>query len=218
MKPKLKSQKKDKLVIITDFFEKTCPNPQTELEFETPFQLLISTLLAAQCTDKRVNMVTANLYRIAPTPEKMLTFSQEELEHHIRSVNYYKTKAKHILETCDRIVHHFNGKIPENLDDLQSLSGVGRKTASVVLVCAFGIPAFPIDTHVFRVSNRLGIVKGKDVSETETQLRDLLNPKDWYRFHHYLILHGRYICKAKKPECSTCGLQLVCDYFQQIKK
>jgi endonuclease-3 len=209
----VRPSKADKLNEITRYFENKFPNPKTELEFESPFQLLVSTLLAAQCTDKRVNMVTAELFRVAPTPQKMLKLSQDEVENYIRSVNYYKTKAKHILETCERLVNDFGGEVPDNLDDLQTLPGVGRKTASVVLVCAFEKPAFPVDTHVFRVSNRLGLIKGKDVKETETKLCRLLDPSDWYRFHHYFILHGRYICKAQTPDCVSCGLTSVCSYF-----
>jgi len=207
----------DKIKFLSDYFEKILPNPQTELEFNSPFQLLIATLLAAQCTDKRVNMVTKILYRTAPTPQKMIKLSQEELEDYIRSVNYYKTKAKHVLETSRILIENFGGEVPQTLEELQTLPGVGRKTASVVLVCAFDIPAFPVDTHVFRVSNRIGIVKANDVQKTEAKLRKILDPKDWYRFHHYFILHGRYTCKAPTPNCAECGLTEVCDFFRKKK-
>lgn len=205
----------EKINFLSDYFKKILPNPQTELEFNSAYQLLIATLLAAQCTDKRVNIVTKVLFRVAPTPEKMIKLSQEEVENYIRSINYYKTKAKHVLEASRLIIENFNGKVPADLEALQTLPGVGRKTASVVLVCAFDIPAFPVDTHVFRVSNRIGIVKEDDVAKTEAKLRKILDPKDWYRFHHYFILHGRYTCKAQNPNCAECGLKEVCDFYKK---
>jgi len=202
---------------LTGAFRKKFPNPQTELEFNTPFQLLISTLMAAQATDKQVNIITRILYEVAPTPEKMLSLGEEGVAGYIRSINYYKTKAKHIIETSRILLERFGGEVPFSLEDLQSLPGVGRKTASVVQICAFGIPAFPVDTHVFRVSNRLGIAKASDVKKTEDQLRKRIPKENWYSFHHYLILHGRYTCKAANPACESCEVTEWCVFFQKKK-
>lgn len=208
----------EKVENLTRLFSHKFPNPKTELEFETPFQLLISTLLAAQCTDKRVNIVTQDLYRVAPDPYAMLTLGEAEVMEMIRSVNYYKTKAKHIIETSQILIERFNGEVPKTLEELQELPGVGRKTASVVQICAHEIPAFPVDTHVFRVSNLLGIANAKDVRKTEEQLKKRIPQKEWYRFHHFLILHGRYTCKARNPDCQHCGVSAYCDDYQKRKK
>ncbi|MBN8704758.1 MAG: endonuclease III [Bacteroidetes bacterium] len=209
---------KERIDFLTQAFQTKFPNPETELEFNSPFQLLISTLMAAQATDKQVNIITRTLYQVAPTPEKMQALGEEQVAGYIKSINYYKTKAKHIVETSRILLEKFGGEVPSSLEDLQSLPGVGRKTASVVQICAFGIPAFPVDTHVFRVSNRLGIAKASDVKKTEEQLRKRIPKENWYSFHHYLILHGRYTCKAANPACESCEVTSFCSFFEKNQK
>lgn len=209
---------KQKIEFLTTAFAAKFPDPQTELEFSSPYQLLISTLMAAQATDRQVNIITRSLYQTAPTPERMVALGEDGVADAIRSINYYKTKARHIVETSRILIENFGGKVPETLEDLQSLPGVGRKTASVVLICAFGSPAFPVDTHVHRVSNRLGIARSSNVKQTEEQLRKRIPASFWYSFHHYLILHGRYTCKAVSPACIRCEVFSVCGYPAQQKK
>ena len=208
-------QIKEKIAFLDQAFHLKFPEPKTELEFETPFQLLISTLLAAQCTDARVNKVTETLFRVAPNPVEMIKLTETELQEIIHSVNYYKTKAKHVLETSRLLIERFDGQVPTQLEDLQQLPGVGRKTASVVRICAFGLPSFPVDTHVFRVANRIGVAKAVTVEKTESQLRKRIPEADWYRFHYYFILHGRYTCKAQKPDCESCEVKKVCLFWEQ---
>lgn len=203
---------KEKISELTHRFEKLIPSPQTELEFNTPYQLLVATVMAAQATDRQVNVITRTLFRVAPDPVSMVSLGEEGILHYIRSINYNRTKAGHIYSLSRQLIDEFDGNVPQTMEALQRLPGVGRKTASVVLICAFGIPAFPVDTHVFRVSNRLGIATAPTVEKTEEQLRKRLLETDWYRFHHYLILHGRYTCKAKNPACGTCSLSDLCRF------
>lgn len=204
---------REKISKLTDRFGQLIPSPQTELEFNTPYQLLVATVMAAQATDRQVNVITRTLFRVAPDPRSMVFLGEEGIFHYIRSINYNRTKAGHIYSLSVQLIDEFGGEVPASMEDLQRLPGVGRKTASVVLICAFNIPAFPVDTHVFRVSNRLGIAKAANVSKTEEQLRKRLPESDWYRFHHYLILHGRYTCKAKNPSCETCQVRDLCSEY-----
>ena len=181
------------------------------LNFNTPFELLIAVILSAQCTDERVNKVTAKLFEKYTTPESMLTLTDKELEGYIFSCGLYKTKAKHILSASKDIVEKFGGQVPSDLQSLRSLDGVGRKTANVVYSVAFKGDAIAVDTHVFRVSNRIGLAKAKNVLNTEKQLMKNIEKKDWSRAHHYLIYLGRSYCKASKPDCENCPIKDYCD-------
>ena len=186
------------------------------LNFSSPFELLIAVILSAQCTDERVNKVTAKLFEKYNTPQSMLTLTEKELEGYIFSCGLYKTKAKHILSASKDIVDKFNGQVPTDLDGLRSLDGVGRKTANVVYSVAFKGDAIAVDTHVFRVSNRIGLAKAKNVLNTEKQLMKNIDKKDWSRAHHYLIYLGRSYCKASKPDCENCPIKDYCD--KKIKR
>ena len=181
------------------------------LHYGTPYELLVAVMLSAQCTDERVNKVTAELYKDYDTPEKMLALSQEELEEKIFSCGLYKTKAAHILSASRDILTRFGGKVPDNLKDLQSLAGVGVKTANVVYSVAFGGDAIAVDTHVFRVSNRIGLVDAANVTKTEKQLMDNIEKSMWRKAHHYLIYLGRQVCKAGRPLCGACPIEALCE-------
>ena len=186
------------------------------LKFSTPFELLIAVILSAQCTDERVNKITARLFKEYNSPEKMLTLTNAKLEKFIFSCGLYKSKAEHILSACRDIIDKFGGNVPDNLDDLRTLAGVGRKTANVVYSVAFGGNAIAVDTHVFRVSNRIGLVKADNVLKTEKDLMIILDEKDWSRAHHYLIYLGRSFCKAKNPDCVACPIKDDC--LKKIKR
>lgn len=181
------------------------------LKFSSPYELLVAVILSAQCTDERVNKVTAVLFKEYNTPEKMLSLSQEELEKYIYSCGFYKAKAGYILSASKDIIQKFDGQVPNNLEDLRSLAGVGRKTANVVYSVAFGGNAIAVDTHVFRVSNRIGLVNEKDVLKTELALQKILDEKDWSRAHHYIIYLGRSFCKSQKPDCANCPINDKCE-------
>ncbi len=180
------------------------------LNFNSPYELLIAVILSAQCTDERVNKVTAVLFSTANTPEKMLNLTQEQLEKYIYSCGFYRAKAKHILSATKDIIEKFNGQVPNNLKDLMTLDGVGRKTANVVYSVAFKGDAIAVDTHVFRVANRIGLVNEKDVLKTELSLMKVIDKKDWSKAHHYLIYLGRSFCKAIKPNCQDCPIKENC--------
>lgn len=180
------------------------------LNYTTPYELLVAVILSAQCTDERVNKITAELFKEFNTPEKMITLSQEELEKYIYSCGLYKSKAKNILKTSLDIIEKFNGEVPCTLERLMSLAGVGRKTANVVYSVAFGGCAIAVDTHVFRVSNRIGLVKERNVLNTEKALMKILDKNDWSRSHHYLIYLGRSYCKAIRPDCDNCPITELC--------
>ena len=186
------------------------------LNFKTEYQLLIAVILSAQCTDERVNKITAELFIDYGTPEKMLTLSQVELEKKIFSCGLYKSKAEHILSATKDIVEKFNGQVPSDLENLRSLAGVGRKTANVVYSVAFKGNAIAVDTHVFRVSNRIGLVKADNVLNTEKGLMKIFDESDWSRAHHYLIYLGRSFCKASKPDCENCPIKAEC--LKKIKR
>ncbi len=186
------------------------------LNFNSDYQLLVAVILSAQCTDERVNKVTSVLFEKYGTPEQMLSLSQEQLEGYIFSCGLYKEKAKHILSASCDLINKFNGQVPKTLEALQSLSGVGRKTANVVLSVAFGQPAIAVDTHVFRVSNRIGLVNENNVNSTEKALMNILDKKDWSRTHHYLIYLGRSYCLARKPNCENCPIEKLCE--KRIKR
>lgn len=181
------------------------------LDHTSPFELLIATMLSAQCTDVRVNIVTAELYKEHNTPETILSLGEEGLLERIKTCGLANTKAKNIIKTCHRLLENFDGKVPKTMAELTSLPGVGRKTANVVMSNAFGIPAIAVDTHVFRVSNRLGLGKGKNVTEVERALQKNIPKSRWSAAHHQLIWHGRKICSARNPKCDICPLADYCD-------
>lgn len=180
------------------------------LEFSTPYELLIAVILSAQCTDERVNKITRVLFENYNTPEKMVRLTNAELEKYIFSCGLYKSKAEHILSASRDIIEKFNGQVPNDLEQLRTLAGVGRKTANVVYSVAFKGNAIAVDTHVFRVSNRIGLAKANNVLQTERALMDILDESDWSRAHHYLIYLGRSFCKASKPDCANCPINEFC--------
>lgn len=196
----------------------TYPNAKCALEFKSPYELLVSTILSAQCTDVRVNQVTEELYKEYNTPEKMISLTEEELGEKIRSCGFYKNKSKNILGATRDIIQKHGGEVPKTMEELIELPGVGRKTANVVLSNAFGVPAIAVDTHVFRVSNRLGIAKGDTPDQVEKGLMENVPREMWSDTHHYLIWHGRQICKARKPQCEICPLAPYCGYFNEEVK
>jgi len=203
---------------ILERLRKMYPSPRTELEFETPFQLLVATMLAAQSTDRQVNKVTARLFDAYGTPEAMATLSAEQLEPWVSSVGLYRNKSRAITETARIIIGKYGGDVPETREELESLPGVGRKTANVVLSNAFDVPAFAVDTHVFRVARRLGLSGGKNPLEVEKDLCRLIDPGDWKDAHHWLIFHGRRVCAARSPRCGNCGLEDLCRSEDKVAK
>ncbi len=193
------------------------PDAKCGLEYESPFQLLIATILSAQCTDKRVNLITPGLFKRAPNPEKMLGLGEKGLAKAIQSCGLYQSKAKNILGTCRILTERYQGEVPRSLETLTELPGVGRKTANVVLSNAFAVPAIAVDTHVFRVAQRLGLAKGKNPEQIERRLMEVLPRRDWGEAHHLLIHHGRQLCRARNPRCERCPLTRQCTYFQGVK-
>lgn len=204
----------DKTTKIIDLLSQEYPNAKSELVFDNAYQLLVAVILSAQCTDKRVNQVTKKLFDIASTPQKMADLPIETLEKLIFSCGFYKHKAMFLHNNALELLSKFNGEVPSDLESLRSLSGVGRKTANVVYAVAFNGQAIAVDTHVFRVSNRLGLAKAKNVLDTEKMLMQAIDKDLWSKSHHYLLLHGRYVCKSQKPNCSQC---VVCDYCDYNK-
>lgn len=198
---------------ILEILSETYPDAKCALNFNSPYELLISTILSAQCTDVRVNQVTEELYKEYNTPEKIISLTEEELGEKIRSCGFYKNKSKNILGATRAILEEHNGEVPSTMEELIKLPGVGRKTANVVLSNAFGVPAIAVDTHVFRVSNRLGISKGDTPDQVEKGLMENVPRKMWSDAHHYIIFHGRQICKARKPNCEQCPVAPYCEYF-----
>lgn len=195
--------------------KKMHPDAGCELNYGTPFELLVAVILSAQCTDKRVNEVTKDLFKKYNNPEQYATMTPAELEPLIHSCGFFHNKAVNIIGAAKGIVDRFGGEVPKTMAELTSLPGVGRKTASVVMTVAFDEPAMPVDTHVFRVSGRLGLSHGKNPEQVEKDLKDLYPPSDWNIVHHTLIFHGRYICKALRPNCSECTLTEYCPYFKE---
>ena len=188
------------------------PHPTTELEYRSPFELLIAVILSAQATDKSVNLATRKLFSQANTPEKILALGETGLMEFIKSIGLYKTKAKNILATCQLLIQQHHSEVPREREQLEKLPGVGRKTANVVLNTAFGEPTIAVDTHIFRVANRTGIAPGKNVLEVELKLLKVVPQEFRLDAHHWLILHGRYVCKARKPECAICKINHLCEF------
>ncbi|MBR5718194.1 MAG: endonuclease III [Clostridia bacterium] len=193
------------------------PDAKPELNFRNPYELLIATILSAQCTDKQVNRVTPALFDAYPTPEALASAEPEDVEPYIYSCGFYHNKAKNIVMACRNIVEQFGGNVPDNREGLESLAGVGRKTANVVLSNAFGVPAIAVDTHVFRVANRIGLVNAGNVEETERQLMSNIPNDKWSIAHHWLIFHGRRVCGARKPDCGACIISELCDFNNDDK-
>jgi endonuclease-3 len=191
------------------------PHPKTELEYQSAFELLISVMLSAQATDISVNAATRHLYPVANTPEAILDLGEAKLTEYIQRIGLYKTKAKHVIQTCRILVEQHDGAVPQTREALEALPGVGRKTANVVLNTAFGQPTMAVDTHIFRISNRIGLAPGKNVLEVEHKLLKVIPKEFMLDAHHWLILHGRYICQARKPKCTECLIYDLCEYKQK---
>ena len=199
-------------------FRAANPSPTTELVYRTPFELLVAVILSAQATDKSVNLATGKLFRDANTPEKMLALGESGLSEYVRTIGLYRGKAKNIIQTCRILIEQHGGRVPESRDALEALPGVGRKTANVVLNTAFGHPTIAVDTHIFRVANRTGIAPGKDVREVEDKLMKFVPEEFRKDAHHWLILHGRYVCKALKPDCPRCLIRDLCEYRPKTRE
>ena len=193
------------------------PEPTTELNYGSPFELLIAVILSAQATDAGVNKATARLFPVANTPQAILDLGEDGLKEYIKTIGLYNSKAKNIIATCRILVEKHGGGVPDNRQDLEALPGVGRKTANVVLNTAFGQPTMAVDTHIFRVSNRTGIAKGKTVLEVEKKLLRLVPGEFLHDAHHWLILHGRYTCIARKPRCGSCLIEDLCEYKEKTE-
>ena len=194
--------------------EEMYPEAKAELVFSNPYEMMVATILSAQCTDRQVNKVTPAVFARYPDAEAMAGAGEEDLYPMVKSCGF-KTKASNIIAACRIIRDEYNGQVPDTMEDLTRLPGVGRKTANVVLYNAFGIPAFAVDTHVFRVSNRIGLCKADTVEETERQMTRLIPKEKWGNAHHWLIWHGRRVCKAQRPLCETCGLRDLCEYAKK---
>ncbi|NDW17942.1 endonuclease III [Dysgonomonas sp. 216] len=210
--------KKQRYEGIINWFENNMSIAETELHYDSSFHLLIAVILSAQCTDKRVNMVTPALFEAFPTPEVMAESSPEEVYEYIKSISYPNNKAKNLVGMAKKLVNDFNSEIPSELALLEQIPGVGRKTANVMLAVAFNKPAMPVDTHVFRLANRIGLTNNsKTPLETEKELVKNIPTELLSKAHHWLILHGRYVCIAKSPKCNECGINRWCKYFEKNK-
>lgn len=194
------------------------PNPTTELVYHNPFEILVAVILSAQCTDKRVNMVTPALFAAYPSAQAMAKATEEELLHYIKSVSYPNSKARHLQQMAAMLVDEFNGIVPDTMEQLTRLPGVGRKTANVMLGLVFNKAAIAVDTHVFRVANRMGLASGKTPLEVEKTLTRHINSEDRFNAHHWILLHGRYVCKALKPNCLECRVKQWCKTYSSTKK
>lgn len=192
--------------------KKANPNPTTELNYRSPFELLVAVILSAQATDKIVNQVTASLFRVANTPQAMVTMGEDAVRDHIRRLGLFNSKAKNLVSTCEVLLREYKGEIPQDRDALQALPGVGRKTANVILNTAFGQPTIAVDTHIFRVANRTRLACGKTVKQVEEGLLKMVPDEFKKHAHHWLILHGRYVCTARKPQCAACVISDLCEF------
>jgi endonuclease-3 len=188
------------------------PHPKTELEYTSPFELLIAVMLSAQATDISVNAATRQLYPVANTPQGLLDLGEEKLTEYIQRIGLYKTKARHVIQTCRILLEQHAGIVPQTREALEALPGVGRKTANVILNTAFGMPTMAVDTHIFRIANRIGLAPGKNVLEVEQKLLKVIPKEFLHDAHHWLILHGRYICRARTPKCTGCLIYDLCEY------
>lgn len=192
------------------------PDPRSDLEYASAFELLIAVILSAQATDKSVNIATAKLYPVANTPQRILKLGEEKLIPYIQNIGLFRTKAKNVIATCRALVEQHGGQVPDNREALEALPGVGRKTANVVLNVVFHQPTMAVDTHIFRISNRMGLAPGKDVTAVEQRLLKIVPPQYGLHAHHWLILHGRYTCVARKPKCGQCAVFDICGYRKKV--
>ena len=207
---------KERYTAVMQWFEQTMPEPDTELHFANNYQLIVAVILSAQCTDKRVNLITPALFEAFPTPQDMAAATFDEVRELIKSCSYPNNKARLLIRMAKKLVEDFNGEVPDEIDDLLSLPGVGRKTANVVLAVAYNRPAMAVDTHVFRVSERIGLTTdSRTPHQTEMALTKHIPADIIPKAHHWLILHGRYVCKARRPDCLNCGLTAVCRHYQK---
>lgn len=209
---------KERYERVIDWFSETMPSPTTELQYDSPFHLLLAVILSAQCTDKRVNMVTPALFDAFPDPKSLANASEEQVYSFIKSVTFPNNKTRHLIRAAKILTEEFGGEMPSDIDNLMKLPGVGRKTANVMLAVVWNKAAMAVDTHVFRVSNRIGLTSNsKTPLATEKTLVKYFPEEIISTAHHWLILHGRYICKARNPECENCGITHCCKYFKEIK-
>jgi endonuclease-3 len=192
------------------------PHPTTELEHASPFELLVAVILSAQATDKSVNLATRELFPVANTPQKIADLGEDELRGYVQRIGLYQTKSRHIIQMCRILLERHDGQVPQTREALEALPGVGRKTANVILNTAFGKPTIAVDTHIFRISNRIGLAPGKDVQEVEKKLLKFVPDEFKLDAHHWLILHGRYTCVARKPKCGECVIQDLCEYKEKV--
>ncbi len=212
--------RKERYKEFISYFDQNLPTPETELKYANPFELLVAVVLSAQCTDKRVNIVTDKLFQVFPDAEHMSKSNFDELFPYIRSISYPNNKTKHLLGLSKMIMEEFDGNVPDTMEDLQKLPGVGRKTANVILSVLFSMPNMAVDTHVYRVSKRLGLVNlnSKTPLEVEKQLLKYIPDEFVHKAHHWLILHGRYVCLARKPKCEECKITHFCRYYEKLQK
>lgn len=209
----------DRYKNVLEVFRQEMPVAETELHYSNPFELLIAVILSAQCTDKRVNIVTPELFRAFPTPEKLAQAEPQELFEYIKSISYPNNKTRSLIGMANALVDRFNSQVPNNIDDLLTVPGVGRKTANVILAVIYGEAAMAVDTHVFRVSNRIGLTNNsKTPLETEKTLMRHIPSDEVPKAHHWLILHGRYVCKARKPDCADCYIKDFCKYYEHEQR
>ena len=202
---------------ILAWFEANMPVAESELHYRNPYELLVAVMLSAQCTDKRVNMVTPALFAVYPTAESLAAASADEVYEYVKSVSYPRSKSEHLVAMAKRLTEVYHGEVPDNIEDLQTLQGVGRKTANVVCAVIWQQPTMAVDTHIFRVSERLGLTTGsKNPLQTERQLIQYIPAETIPKAHHWLLLHGRYVCQARKPRCEQCGLREYCRYYEKI--
>lgn len=192
------------------------PHPTTELQHKTPFELLVAVILSAQATDKSVNLATRELFPVANTPQKIFDLGEAGLREYVQRIGLYQTKSKHIIRMCQLLLEQHGGKVPQTREALEALPGVGRKTANVILNTAFGQPTIAVDTHIFRISNRIGLAPGKDVAEVEKKLMKFVPDEFKQDAHHWLILHGRYVCMARKPKCPECVIRDLCEFRDKL--
>jgi len=208
--------KKEHIAELFKRLKKHIPEPTTELNYQSPFELLISVILSAQATDKGVNKATDKLYPVANTPEKILALKESGLKKYIKTIGLFNTKGKNIIKTCQMLIDEHHSQVPDDRKALEALPGVGRKTANVILNTAFGHPTIAVDTHIFRVSNRTGLAPGKNVVEVEQQLLKMVPARYKQDAHHWLILHGRYTCIARKPHCGACVIEDICQFDEKM--
>ena len=205
---------KQRFESVLAWFEQNMPVAESELEYSNPYELLVAVMLSAQCTDKRVNMVTPALFAAYPTPESLAQATADEVFEYISSVSYPRSKSEHLVQMAQRLVEAYQGQVPDNIDDLQTLQGVGRKTANVVCAVIWNQPTMAVDTHIFRVSERIGLTtNSKNPLQTEKQLIRYIPQHIIPKAHHWLLLHGRYVCQARKPKCEGCAIKNACRYF-----